>query len=151
MEKLYKCRQVLAFDYNQSMLITTRNKCAELKNVNFAQASVTHIPLPDNSVELVFCLRMMHHIDTTDLFNHIVGELARVSSKWMAISFYRNESWKNIRRRILRRRVSGYPISVLTFFKILKKYPFRLQKIFFLRNSQTLVLLKKNSPEFGVL
>lgn len=142
-EKFKKLRQVYSFDYNYSMLFEAYKNFKDINTVYFAQASITDIPLPDNSVDLVFCMRMMHHIDSIELFNQIIGELARVSSEWIFISFYRNESLKNIRRRILGRRLSGYPISTWSFVKILRNYPFKIKKIQFLPKSQTLVLLQR--------
>ena len=135
--------QLFEADYDYNMLLAASNQLKKQDKTRFLQASITHIPVKDKSVNLVFCMRLMHHINSQDLFRDIFEELARVSKDWIAISFFRKESLKYLRRKILGQKDSGFTISIFTFFKMAKQNGFKINNISLVRNNkQTLVLLK---------
>lgn len=54
----------------------------------FMVSSAEKIKLPDRAVDLVFCHRFLHHINQPELRQQIFVELARVSRRYVIVSYY---------------------------------------------------------------
>lgn len=75
-------RKIFAADYNQSMLdVAMKHRPAEItRQVETFQCSAFEIPKPDNFVDSVFCMRLIHHIGEAKDRIAILKEFARVAS-----------------------------------------------------------------------
>jgi ubiquinone/menaquinone biosynthesis C-methylase UbiE len=63
------------------------------------QCSAFEIPKPDNFVEHVFCMRLLHHIGNHEDRLRILREFARVASDTVAVSLWTDGNFKAMRRR----------------------------------------------------
>lgn len=67
-------------------------------------ASIYSIPMPDNAVEHIFCMRYFHHVGHSEERQKILRELYRVTQKTVSFSTYVDKGgliakiWKNKRR-----------------------------------------------------
>ena len=101
--------QYLPGDHSPHMLELTKGELARHglgeRAPRYLQTDARQIPLEDASVDLVVCLRLVHHFpDRADLAA-ILGELARISKGPVVVSFLDADSWKQRRKR--RRAASG--------------------------------------------
>ena len=104
------------------------------------------MPVDDDAANIVLCMRLLHHFDSPEERIKILRELARVSSKWVAVSFYRNECLRNISKRLRGKSVSGCPIAVKTFVAEATEAGLAKRKIvysWFAGGAQTMALLEK--------
>ena len=63
-------------DASEAALAVARHNLAETKNVAFHHASVSEIPLPDQSLDFAYCLGVLHHVpDTMDALRHVRSKL----------------------------------------------------------------------------
>ncbi len=65
-------------------------------------ASAFHIPFQDGSVDGVVCCRLCHHLPTPAERERLVGELLRVSRRFVIMTFFDYHSVKNYIRRARR-------------------------------------------------
>jgi ubiquinone/menaquinone biosynthesis C-methylase UbiE len=63
-------------------------------------ASAFHIPLRDNSVDAVVCIRLSHHLPTYIQRKDLLAELLRVAGRYVVMTFFDYHSIKNILRRL---------------------------------------------------
>lgn len=143
-------KYLYSMDLSQDMLTEAENAAPEGLNGEFVLASATEIPLDDKSVDLAFCMRLLHHIAEPDVRKQILSELYRVSRRWVATSFYRKESYRFYKKRLLGKKVSGQPISISQFEQEALECGLRLVDInpkkpmaYFNASAQTVVLLEK--------
>jgi ubiquinone/menaquinone biosynthesis C-methylase UbiE len=80
-------RQVVQADASLPMLQVSRDDHPELGR-RHVQADAARIGLADGSVDLVFCHRMLHHIHNPETRARMFSELARVSRRYVVLSFY---------------------------------------------------------------
>lgn len=136
-------RELYCMDVSEAMLREAKKNGG---GITFITGDVRTIPLGDEQVDLVFCMRLLHHIADSKTRQEILKELYRVSKQWVAVSFYRKECFRYFKKRLLGKKVSGYPIWSKTFrqevavarLKIIQIIPSYLNG-----SSQTLVLLEK--------
>lgn len=69
------------------------------------------LQLPDKSVDCVSCIRLFHHIDSADMRRNIFREFARVSKRWVLVSFYHSNCLKRFKKLIRGKAVSGEHVS----------------------------------------
>ena len=83
-------RKIFAADLNSPMFqVGLRRRPATLTSrIEVFQASAFAIPRPDNFVECVFCIRLMHHIAEREDRLRILRELKRVSSSKIIVSLW---------------------------------------------------------------
>lgn len=100
----HRVPRVTAADISPEMVRLCRDYCAG--QVQCVQADLEHLCFPDQSFELVFCFRLFHHLPTDPLRDQIVGELCRVSARYVAMSYHH---WLNptTLRRWCRHRLRG--------------------------------------------
>ena len=63
-------------------------------------ASAFHIPLRDDSVDAVVCIRLSHHLPTNKQREDLLVELLRVARRFVVMTFFDYHSIKNILRRL---------------------------------------------------
>ena len=65
-------------------------------------ASGFHIPLRDNSLDAIVCVRLNHHLPTAEERERLARELLRVARKFVVMTFFDYHSLKNLGRRLRR-------------------------------------------------
>jgi len=106
----------LAADHSPAMLLLCRQRLQAAglgaRAVAFVQADARKLPLPDRSVDLACCLRLLHHFPERRDRLAILAELARVCHGPLVLSFLdaaahkqRLYLWRRRRRGQLPRRV----------------------------------------------
>ena len=63
-------------------------------------ASAFHIPLQNSSVDAAVCIRLSHHLPTTNQREDLLAELLRVARRYVVMTFFDYHSIKNTLRRI---------------------------------------------------
>jgi len=96
-----KARQLTMVDYSVNMLKVCKERFGALGNVRLIEADISSLPLPDNSADLCFCMRLFHHMESNPVRLDALKELARVSKKYVALSFYNKNCWRFYRKKIL--------------------------------------------------
>ena len=67
-------------------------------------ASAFQIPLQNDSVDAVVCIRLSHHLPTYKQREDLLAELLRVARRYVVMTFFDFHSIKNILRRLRRSR-----------------------------------------------
>ncbi len=143
---LNQANLLASIDYNPDMVRAVREKYGHLAHGRQLNADISALPLAANSVDLVFSMRLLHHIPDPKTRIAILKELARVSRQWVAVSFYRTECWRHIRKRAFGKSISGHPVKTKTLLDEAGQCGLELvEKVprFFAVNAQTLILFKK--------
>lgn len=133
-------------DFDPNMLKVVKERYGETENVNILQGDITSLQLNDNSVDLCFCMRLFHHIDSEDNVLKTMKELSRVSIKYVVFSFYNQNCWRYLSRKLWGKKVTGHYYSSQLIDKFAKEVGLRLvQKIpkVNLLEQQCLVLYEK--------
>jgi ubiquinone/menaquinone biosynthesis C-methylase UbiE len=99
-----------SFDYAETMLNSARDNHPDIPREDFKQADITNIPLEDGSVDLVFCMRLIHHIEEDQFRRDALSEMSRVTRKYVATSFYCTGTWRYWRRKLRGKKPSGRAI-----------------------------------------
>ncbi|MGB9624505.1 MAG: class I SAM-dependent methyltransferase [Phycisphaerae bacterium] len=74
--------------------------------VEYLETDIRNVSLPDGSVDMVFCHRLLHHIHNADTRARIFSELSRVTRRYAILSYYSpglRTRWRWFARRILGR------------------------------------------------
>jgi ubiquinone/menaquinone biosynthesis C-methylase UbiE len=100
-EVFSKADKLTMVDYSTNMLKVAEERFHTKKNIRFLQADITSIPLPDASADLCFCMRLFQHMKTDKVRLSALNELARISSKYVALSFYNTRCIRYYRRKLL--------------------------------------------------
>ncbi len=112
------------------------------------QASALCIPLADECLDLAFCLRVVHHFAHREERVRLLGELGRVSRRWVLASFFDAHSLPVLRDRLRRRQRILTPQSPAGFRAEAAAAGLRVVAIRHRRrllSKQVLVLLEKHS------
>lgn len=96
-----KAKELTMVDCSINMLKVCKEKFGTPENVRLIQAEISSIPLPDNSADLCFCMRLFHHMETDEVRRGALNELARISRRYVALSFYNKNCWRFYRKKIL--------------------------------------------------
>ena len=96
-------RRVLAADNSADMIAIARQHqpSAITDRVETFQTSAFAIDLPDNAVETVFSIRLLHHIERSEHRLTILREYARVANSSVILSLWVDGNYKAWRRRRL--------------------------------------------------
>jgi len=104
-------RELLAADYSQAMLeVAAQVREPEVvKRFRLLQCSAFAITLPDNSVDCVFSIRLMHHVAEAANRLALLKEFHRVTRHSVIVSLWVDGNYKAWRRRKLeaKRRLAG--------------------------------------------
>jgi hypothetical protein len=101
-------RKIYAADLNEAMFQTgLKSRPAELtQRVEAFKASAFSIPKPDNFVECIFSIRLMHHISKSEDRLAVLREFKRVSSSTIVLSLWIDGNYRAMLRK-RRPRVPG--------------------------------------------
>jgi SAM-dependent methyltransferase len=96
-------RRVLAADNSPDMIAIAReHQAADVsRRVDAFQTSAFAIDLPDNAVETVFSIRLLHHVERAEHRLAILREFARVARNSVILSLWVDGNYKAWRRRRL--------------------------------------------------
>ncbi len=104
-------RIIIAADNSANMLaIARQHQPASLEDrLQYLQTSAFAIDLPENAVDSVFCMRLLHHIATAENRLIMLREFHRISRDSLIISLWVDGNFKAWKRRRLeaRRACSG--------------------------------------------
>ena len=96
-------RKIYAADLSDDML-QIGLKCRPpviTRQINAFIASIFDIPLTDNFVENIFCMRFLHHVGQPELRCQVLQELHRVARDSICISLWVDGNFKAYRRKQL--------------------------------------------------
>ena len=98
-------REIIGADNSASMLeVAALAQPAEVvKRVRRLQTSAFEIDMPDNSVDSIFCMRLLHHIGDASHRMPLLRELHRVSRDSLIISLWVDGNFKAWKRKRLER------------------------------------------------
>jgi ubiquinone/menaquinone biosynthesis C-methylase UbiE len=111
-----KARKLTMVDYSGNMLAAAKEKSGTPENVEFIQADISKMPLPDNCAELCFCMRLFHHMKNDQVRLQSLKELVRISKRYVALSFYNRNCLRFYLRKILGKKIRG---NYVTFSHII--------------------------------
>ena len=134
--------KVYGFDYNPHMVEEARKR-NDHKNAAFDVGDIKNIPLEDEGVDIVFSMRLLHHVEEPDIRKNILAELKRVAKHWIALSFYRSDSWKYWRKKLRGKSIAGYPIPSKELVKLATELDLKLYKMQKISGYQTLAIFQK--------
>lgn len=101
-------RVILAADNSADMLVTAKaaQPAAVVARVRTFQTSAFAIDLGDNAVDCIFCIRLLHHIESAEHRLAILREFHRVSRDSLIVSLWVDGNYKAWKRsRLEQRRV----------------------------------------------
>jgi ubiquinone/menaquinone biosynthesis C-methylase UbiE len=106
-----KGRKLYAADYNQSMLnVAMEERPRAITNrIETFQASAFDIPKPDNFVECIFSMRLLHHIGEREDRMKMLREFHRVASDSVIVSLWVDGNVKARKRAKLEQRRQHKP------------------------------------------
>jgi len=104
------CR-ILAADISPEMLNLARaGGLAE----DYLLADAENLGLPAQAVDGVFCIRLFHHIGDPQTRARLFREFARVTRRWVLVSFYHSHCLKRFKKLVQGKPVSGEHVSFAT-------------------------------------
>lgn len=110
-ENFSKAGKLTMADYSLNMLKVCEERFGAAENVELIQANISSVPLADNSVDLCFCMRLFHHMKNDEIRLAGLKELARVSKKYVALSFYNRNCPSFYWRKTLGKKIRGNYVS----------------------------------------
>ena len=95
-------RKLYAADYSEAMLTVARTHrpAALVQRFEIFQSSAFAIQLPDQAVENIFCMRLLHHIGEAEDRLRILQEFHRVARETVCLSLWVDgnyKAWKRVR------------------------------------------------------
>jgi len=93
------CTRLVYYDLHPKMV----SICSEEwggSGRDFINGSIRNLPFKDGSFDIVICIRLFHHFfPSHDRFN-IISELARVSRRFVLLTYYRKNALHSLMRSI---------------------------------------------------
>ena len=106
-----KAKKLIMADYSTKMLKAAEERFGTSENVKFIHADISAIPLNEGSADLCFCMRLFHHMKNDEVRLAALKELARVSKKYVALSFYNKSCPRYYWRKTLGKKIRGNYIT----------------------------------------
>lgn len=95
--------KLISADLSHAMVSRTRENLSHVEgNKNFIVASVKELPFKDNSFDVTFTVRLLHHNFTRDDRVKILKELNRVSKRFVIVTMYRTNLFHRLTRKLRR-------------------------------------------------
>jgi len=91
--------KVIQADYSGSMIAKSRKLHPGNPVLGGMRCFGHRIPLRDEAMDLVFSMRLNHHLVDPDVRRDHIRELFRVSDKWVIFTYFDHASLKNALRR----------------------------------------------------
>jgi ubiquinone/menaquinone biosynthesis C-methylase UbiE len=138
-------------DISPAMVHLAAQNHAQHSRWGWLCANILELPFADSAFDSVLCIRLLHHRRSDAERQRILGELARVSRRFIIISFYQStplhalaRRWRGTRGRLamttfprLRELAQASGLRILRVYSVLRFW-----------HAQTFVLLTK-SPTVG--
>jgi ubiquinone/menaquinone biosynthesis C-methylase UbiE len=133
---LHDSRTLFEIDISHEMISLGHQRISSQEargKVHFIQGSAFNLPLADNSIDCIFCNRLLHHFnDQSDRLN-LLRELHRITKRYVIMSFFDYHRFGRLRvilKRLRGRRpdYSGHPTKP-TFEKELAQVGFKVNSI----------------------
>ena len=105
-------KKLYEVDYSHEMVKLSRHNARGYRPLT-ASASAFQLPFPDGSMDMVVSIRLSHHIPEREARLDHLREIFRTSKRFVLVTFFGEESWKN-RLRNLHRRLGGKKRAKLT-------------------------------------
>ena len=143
---LSKAGRLTMLDLDPAMLDEVRRAHGQASSLQLVRGDASALPFPDGSFDLVLCMRLLHHIGDDALRLKILRELARVTRRYVGLSFYTSLSWRYLRRAARGKSASGHAIATGRFIAQARQAGLRLvRKVprFSFWEQQRLLLLEK--------
>ena len=83
--------------------------CKGLENIQFLQADLKHLPLPESSFDLAFSIGVMHHDENTREVFDSVAKMVKPGGKLAVWLYKKNQWWQEGINRLLRSRTTKMP------------------------------------------
>jgi SAM-dependent methyltransferase len=134
-------------DLSANMLQVVRERFDLPAHVRLHEANVAKIPLPDNSADLCFCMRLFHHFPSDEMRLVALRELSRVSQTYVALSFYNKACLRYYWRKMLGKKMRGNYITLDHLVGLAKQVGLDICECMPRRNvleHQCLVIFKKS-------
>jgi ubiquinone/menaquinone biosynthesis C-methylase UbiE len=141
-----EAQDLVMADLSESMLAVVKERHPLSAKVRLIQANVTDIPVPDDSADLCFCMRLFHHLPE-EVKLAALKELARVSQRYVALSFYNRDCLRYYWRKGLGKKIRGQYITFDRLVALAKQAGLTACERFPKRNfieQQCLVLFQKS-------
>ena len=97
--KLFPDRNVTAVDISADML----QHAVVYEHVSGQVADVEKLPFDDASFDLVLSIRFLHHLPEDETVARCFAELARVSRRYLLVSYFDRMAFQGLRRRFKER------------------------------------------------
>jgi len=139
--------RVTLIDLLPEMLQAARETVGTRDGVAFVEGDIRSIPLPDGAADLCFCMRLFHHFRGDPIRTEALEELARVSRRFVALSFYNQSSTRYYWRSLLRKKIRGGYITLAHLSELARAAGLRFverRPRVNLREQQCLVLFEKS-------
>ena len=139
--------KIICADVSAAMVGRARERIAEEGHRGmYVVMDIRHLPFKANAVEATFTMRLFHHGFARDEMAVILKELARVTRRWVILSYYRHNAL-----HVFFRRLKGFSsrIKMMTdeeFLAEVKAAPLAVRSrrpVFPFLHAQTLVVLEK--------
>lgn len=102
-------REVIEMDVAAEMVDLARERAGAVAKARFMQGDAARIPLPDQSVDCVFCNRLLHHIVSAAERAVFLREFHRVTRRYLVISFFDYRSFGTL--RIFLKKLKGRKVN----------------------------------------
>lgn len=123
---------------------------ANSDNTSFLIGDAEWLPIHNDSVDAIFCMRLFHHLDSSNLRVSILSELARVTSQWAIVSFYHYYCFKHFKKILRNKTHRGVYLPFRTFKDEVEKSGLQIVHTYAVSrfiNPQWVVVLKKSKPK----
>jgi len=141
-----KAGKLTMADYSIHMLKAAEERFGTPENVNLLQADISSIPLSNGSADLCFCMRLFHHMQNDQVRLSALKELARISKKYIALSFYNKNCLRFYWRKAFGKKIRGNYVTFAHIVNLAEQTRLepvkRLPKLN-LTEQQCLVIFKK--------
>ncbi|MCE9593196.1 MAG: class I SAM-dependent methyltransferase [Planctomycetes bacterium] len=94
--------KIVGLDASRDMLLHAREASRAV-----VHGDALHLPLRDGAFDAVVCCRLAHHLHRSDDLTRLCFELARVSRRWVILSFWDSASLPAWRTRVGLKRDEG--------------------------------------------
>lgn len=139
-------KKLTMVDYSANMLKACEERFGTPENVRLIRADIASVPLPDNSSDLCFCMRLFHHMKNDQVRLMALKELARISRKYVALSFYNKNCPRFFWRKIFGKKIRGNYVTFDHIVDLAKQAGLQFVECFpklNLLEQQRLVIFKK--------
>jgi len=97
--------KVTALDISDDMLSHVR----ELgEGITTQQGDIENLPFPDANFDVVLSIRFLHHLPNEELLKSCLTQLARVSKRYVIVTYFDTFAYQHL-RRVLKNRRSDRP------------------------------------------